>query len=178
MRSLYKLRKRETDLNLILSKKYWDTRIAYRVRNRFAGGVNSVHSLWRQNAKGAIVYTNSYKDRPISFSLKKNIAIQLSHIVREIGVHVVWILYTVHGDKRREMRSLYKFRKRQAELDLILFQKYVAIQGSNIVWEISMQVVLILYTAHDDRMRKMRLSIQNHKRTDQSHPLQKNIATQ
>ena len=36
---LHKIRKGQTDLNLILSKKYCDTRIAYCVRNRCAGGV-------------------------------------------------------------------------------------------------------------------------------------------
>ena len=41
---LHRFRKGQTDLNLILSKKYCDTRIAYCVRNRCADGVSILYT--------------------------------------------------------------------------------------------------------------------------------------
>ena len=120
---LHRFRKGQTDLNLILSKKYCDTRIAYFMRNQCAGSVcGSVHDSWRQQERDSIVYTNSEKDRQISISSSpKYIATQASHIVWEIRVRVVcMVLYTAHGNRVREMRSLYKLRKRETGLDHIL----------------------------------------------------------
>ena len=120
---LYKFRQGQTNFSLILSKKYCDTRIAYFMRNQCAGSVcGSVHDSWRQQERDSIVYTNSEKDRQISISSSpKYIATQASHIVWEIGVRVVcMVLYTAHGNRVREMRSLYKLRKRETGLDLIL----------------------------------------------------------
>ena len=93
------------------------------MRNQCAGSVcGSVHGSWRQEKRDSIVYTNSEKDKQISISSSpKYIATQASHIVWEIRVRVVcMVLYTAHGNRVREMRSLYKLRKRETGLDLIL----------------------------------------------------------
>ena len=56
---LHKFVKGQTDINLISLEIYCDPRNAYCVRNRCAGGADSVHSSWWREEKDLIVYTNS-----------------------------------------------------------------------------------------------------------------------
>ena len=103
---LHKFREGPTDLNLILSKKYCDTRIAYCLRNCCAGGVcRFCTQIMATGEMRLSIQIQKRTDRSQCHPLQQKILRHNDRILCEKCVcrWCVSILYTGHGDRRREM---------------------------------------------------------------------------
>ena len=121
---LYKFRKGKTDLNLILSnKKYFDTMIAYCVRNVCAGGVcqfctqvmatgercDCLHKIRKGQTDLNLILSKKYCGTRIAYCVRNRCAGGLYGFCTQI---------MATGGERCD--CLYKFRKGQTDLNLIL----------------------------------------------------------